>query len=411
MLISLITETYPPEVNGVAMTLQQLVKGLAARGHEVQIIRPRQNADDHARTEGVVQHLPVRGVPLPRYEGLRMGLPAKRFMVNAWRDRRPDVIHVATEGPLGLSAMWAAKRLAVPTTSSFHTNFHQYSAHYGFGFARGIAIRYLRFVHAYATSTLVPSSDVQLALQADGFKNVFILARGVDTSLFSPARRDEALRQEWGVAPEDLVVVYVGRIAEEKNIPLTVRAFERLRQVRPDAKLVIVGDGPIRPALQKQHPEYIFAGMRHGEDLARHYASGDVFLFGSVTETFGNVVTEAMGSGLAVLAYDYAAPRQFIRSGENGVKVAFNDENAFIEAAGEMVKDKAQLRKMRENARKTVEAQSWDHIIARYESLLLDIAENGRVTREHNGSPATGASGSGNGNAAEPDQSAGAQAL
>ena len=281
-------------------------------------------------------------------------------------------------------AMRAATKLAIPITSSFHTNFHQYSSHYGFGFARGLAIRYLRFVHAYATSTLVPSIDVKESLEAAGFKNVYILARGVNTERFNPGRRDAALRESWGAGPDDLVVIYVGRIAQEKNIPLTVRAFEALRRVRPEAKLVLVGDGPVRASLEKQHPDYIFAGMKRGDELASHYASGDAFIFGSTTETFGNVVTEAMGCGLAVLAYDYAAPRQFIHAGENGVTVPLGDEQAFIAAACELAADREKLQQMRAAAARSLAAHSWSHIIARYESLLLDIAHNGRVTREHN---------------------------
>lgn len=383
MRIALITETYPPEVNGVAMTLEHLVDGLAERGHTVEVLRPRQGADDQRRVEGHVEQIPLRGLPLPKYEGLRMGLPAGGFLKKHWRQTRPDVIHVATEGPLGLSAMRAAKKLSIAITSSFHTNFHQYSAHYGFGFAKSIAIRYLRFVHDYATSTLVPSMDVKQSLENDGFENVYILARGVNTQRFNPGRRDMDLRAQWGVGPDDPVVVYVGRIAQEKNIPLTVRAFEAYREIQPSAKLVIVGDGPVRASLEKQNPEYIFVGMKRGDDLARHYASGDLFFFGSTTETFGNVVTEAMCSGLAVLAYDYAAPRRFITSWESGVIVPFDDEFSFIEAAKDMARQPDKITEIRKEARRRLEPHSWGHIIARYESLLLDIAENGRVTREH----------------------------
>lgn len=380
MRIALITETFPPEVNGVAMTLHRLVTGLTRRGHHVEVIRPKQSKEDTNRDDGLLTEFVLPGVPLPRYDGLHMGLPAHHRLIRRWREQTPDVVHIATEGPLGLTALLAARRLSIPCTSSFHTNFHQYGRHYGFGFLSRGVLGYLRLIHNQTACTMAPSPDLCDTLRDDGFQNVMLLARGVDGDLFNPARRSDDLRRQWGAEPDTLVAVYVGRVAGEKNIPLAIEAFEAMRRVVPEAKFVIVGDGPARPGLQARHPNYVYAGMQSGEALAAHYASGDVFLFPSMTETFGNVVTEAMASGLCVVAYDYAAPSKFVVTGQNGVTVPFGDGKAFVAAAADLAANPARVADMRIAARETVAAMSWDAIIDRFEGALSQVADQGAVT-------------------------------
>jgi glycosyltransferase involved in cell wall biosynthesis len=382
MRVALVTETFPPEVNGVAMTLHRLVTGLVDRGHRVEVIRPRQHKADEPRDHGNLVELTVPGLPLPRYDGLHVGLPAKSRLLRRWRTQAPEVVHIATEGPLGITALWAARKLGIPCTSSFHTNFHQYGRHYGYGLlARGV-LSYLRHVHNRTCCTMAPSDDICTTLRGDGFQNVMLLARGVDSELYSPTRRSDALRQQWGLGPADLVAIYVGRVAGEKNIPLAIEAFEAMKCRLPagtGSRLVIVGDGPARPGLEARHPEHVYAGMKRGDELATHYASGDVFLFPSTTETFGNVVTEAMASGLCVVAYDYAAPQQFIRTGENGVTAAFGDAAGFIAAAERVAADPPAARRMGEAARQTVAALSWHAVIDRFEGALQQAADQGQV--------------------------------
>ena len=382
MKIALVTETYPPEINGVAMTLSRLVDGLLRLGHEMDVVRPRQGRDDSAaRGERLAEWL-APGGPLPGYEGLHFGLPSKRGLVRRWRRHRPDVVHVATEGPLGWSAVRAARALGIPVVSSFHTNFHSYGKHYGYGMFIRVALGWLRHVHNLTRRTFVPSRDLLTTLEADGFRNLRILSRGVDTQLFDPARRNQALRTSWGVDDSTPVAIYVGRLAGEKNIPLTIEAFLAMRELVPELRLVLVGDGPERKRLEREHPEFHFAGLRRGEDLAAHYASGDVFLFASVTETFGNVVTEAMASGLAVLAYDYAAPQQYIINGRNGVKVPYDDGRAFLEAARQLARNRSAWPQLRREARETTLTISWDTVIRGYvqelETVLEEAASVGR---------------------------------
>ena len=354
--IACVTETYPPEVNGVAMTVARLVQALRERGHDVQVVRPRQAGDAGGVSANGHGDVLVRGMPIPRYEGLRMGLPCKRRLVRLWTRHRPDVVHIATEGPLGRSALLAARALGLPVCSEFRTNFHAYSRHYGLGFLRGAIIAYLRRFHNATQCTMVPTRALHDELAGEGFRNLRTVARGVDVRRFDPAHRSEALRAQWGAAPGDLVVTCVGRLAPEKNLDTLLVAFEAIRRTQPRARLVLVGDGPMRPSLQARCPDAVFAGQRLGDELAAHYASADLFLFPSVTETFGNVTTEALASGLAVVAFDYAAARRLIEDGVNGSLAPLADDAAFVAQAVRTAADLARCRALDAQARESVMA-------------------------------------------------------
>jgi glycosyltransferase involved in cell wall biosynthesis len=364
--ISLVTETFPPEVNGVAMTLHRLVTGMNVRGHAMGVVRPRQRADRDGPVHAFPEDL-VRGYPLPGYAGLQFGGLCTGRLKKLWTTQRPDLVHIATEGPLGVAAVRAARQLGIPAVSSYHTNFHSYGEHYGYGWLQKPVMGFFRWFHNGTRATFVPSEDVQRTLEGERFERVKIFSRGVDTALFGPHRRSEQLRESWGVKPETPVVAYVGRVAAEKNIPLTIRAFLRFRELYPDAKLLIVGDGPARARLEREHPEFIFAGMRRGEDLAAHYASADLFFFASTTETFGNVITEAMASGLVVLAYHYAAALRHIADGINGFTAAYQDEAAYLAAVDRLCAARPQWPDIAAAAVETARGLSWDSILAQYE--------------------------------------------
>lgn len=372
--IAVVTETYPPEVNGVAMTLGRLVNGLQIRNHQVQLIRPRQNDGDQPQPTATLSEHLQRGIALPRYEGLKMGLPAKAALTRLWTRQRPDVVQIATEGPLGWSALAAANKLRLPVASDFHTNFHSYSSHYGFGLLRRAIVAYLRKFHNKAAVTLVPTEGIRRELLAHGYENIEIIGRGVDTQLFHPGRRDAALRAQWSVGENETAVLYVGRLAAEKNLSLVFSAFDAMHQAHPATRLVLVGDGPERAGWQAKRPDAIFCGTQVGEALAAHYASGDVFLFPSLTETWGNVTIEAMASGLAVVAYDCAAAEEIIRHGENGLKVAPEDQAAFIAQAASLAPDVARQRRLGTAAAARAAQLSWDAIIDSFERVLLRLA-------------------------------------
>lgn len=372
--IALVTETYPPEINGVALTLRKMVEGLILRGHDVQLVRPRQSANEREVKAPSFEELLVKGARLPRYEGLRFGLPARALLMNTWSGQMPDVVHVATEGPLGWSAVSAALGLGIPVTSDLHTNFDHYSQHYGVGWLKGAVAAYLKRFHNRTAVTFVPTVELADALHKRGYHLVDVVARGVDARLFAPLRRSQALRHEWGVGPNDLAVVHVGRIAAEKNLELVLRAFSAIQGMNPAARLILVGDGPMRAALSRERPDVVFAGMRTGEDLAAHYASSDLFLFPSLSETFGNVVLEAMASGLTVLAYHYAAAAEAICSGTNGITVPRNDEAAFVERALRLASDSALRLQLGDRARTScTERFTWDKVNDRFEAALKDV--------------------------------------
>ena len=371
--IAVVTETYSPEINGVAMTISRMVEGLRQR-HVVELIRPRQNQQDNAKNELTLQEVLVRGFPIPRYPGLKLGLPAKQRLLKLWTEQRPDVVHLVTEGPLGSSALAAARKLGIPVSSDFHTNFHSYSQHYGFGWLQKTVAAHLRNLHNRTDATLVPTRELRDTLAQEGYQNLKVVARGVDTALFHPGKRSEELRAQWGVAEGEPVAIYVGRISAEKNLPLVVRTFKAMQAANPKLKLVLVGDGPVRAELQRQNPEYVFAGMRTGEDLAAHYASGDIFLFPSMTETYGNVTVEAMASGLAVVAYRYAAAAEHIIHEQNGLHAEFGNEEQFVVQACKLAIDMSRVHKMRIQAHQTMLSLDWQNIVDEFEQALAQLA-------------------------------------
>ena len=372
--IAIVTETYRPEVNGVAMTIGRLIDDLLARGHTVQLFRPRQHSHDIPSQNGALEEWPVAGASLPCYREMRMGFPAKRLLLERWQQTPPDVVHIITEGPLGYSALTAARRLNLRVFSDFHTNFHAYSQHYGLGLLARPIVAYLRRFHNQSNRTLVPTEELATELRTLGFRKLQVLARGVDTRLFDPARRDLALRQSWGVNPTDPVALYVGRLAAEKNLPLVLAAYRALRAMRPATRLVLVGDGPLAAQLQARHPEIVFSGTRTGVDLATHYASADLFLFPSLTETFGNVTLEAMASGLAIVAFDYAAAHRHIAHDQSGLLVPCGDKAAFIASATRLINDPALREHLKQAARQAVLEFDWEHIWRRLEQWYLESA-------------------------------------
>jgi glycosyltransferase involved in cell wall biosynthesis len=376
--VAVVTETYPPEVNGVALTLARLVEGLRDRGHTVSVVRPAQRADGAARAAR--DELLVAGLPLPGYPTLRFGLPAARTLRAAWGRRRPDVVYVATEGPLGWSALRAAAALGIPAFSGFHTNYHAYLAYYRLGWLEPIGLPYLRWFHNCSRGTIVAGPDLRDRLDAAGVRNLHVLGRGVDCRLFDPRRRSPELRRSWGAGEGDLVALHVGRLAPEKNLPLVFSAYEAMRRVDPSVRLVIVGDGPLGAMLARQHPGARFCGLRRGEDLAAHYASGDVFLFPSETETFGNVTLEAMASGLALVAYDYAAARMHVRDNESGVLVPYGRAREFATAAACLVAATGAAARIGREARAHAVTVDWPSVVARFEAILLGVAAPHAVT-------------------------------
>jgi glycosyltransferase involved in cell wall biosynthesis len=374
--IDVVTETYPPEINGVAHTISMLVRGLRNNDHQVSVVRPEQLADRQSKNHSTSNpDLLVKSLPIPLYSELRMGFPSKKKLIKRWTAKRPDIVHVATEGPLGWSAVHAAHELNIPITSDFRTNFHAYSSMYKLGFLEPLIMAYMRCIHNKTDRTMVPTVKLQQALHKKGFLNLSVMPRGVDTAHFSPTLRSEALRASWGAQPEDRVLISVGRLAVEKNLDLLLRSYEAARTVAPNTKLVIVGDGPCRATLEKQCPFAIFTGIKRGAELAQHYASADIFVFPSLTETFGNVTIEAMASGLAVVAYRHAAAGELIQPGVNGLTAEAENETAFIAGVMDTVMDKTSMIEYGRAAITTARQHAWEEIVSRTEHIFKEVIE------------------------------------
>ncbi|MFM7604550.1 MAG: glycosyltransferase family 4 protein [Prosthecobacter sp.] len=365
MRILVVTDTYPPDINGVAKSLHTLSEGLAKRGHAVEVVT---TLEAYEEEPGLPRHV-MSSMPLPGYETLRMGFASSREIGILLDSFRPEVLYVATETPLGIAAIRAAGKRRLPVVSGFHTNFQSYLEDYHLPGMEAVASGILRSIHNATARTLTPSQDTAAMLTQWGIHNVGILGRGVDTDLFSPERRNPELRRSWGADESTPVAICVGRIAAEKNLQLAVQAFESLRNHEPSARLVLVGDGPRLETMRREHPKAIYAGTRAGTDLAEHYASADVFLFPSITETFGNVVPEAMASGLGVLAFDYAAARLLINDGESGWLVPFGDEDAFVKRTQVIATDWKDTT-LRVAARNSACHHGWSRVIELFEHEL-----------------------------------------
>ncbi|MBK1734920.1 hypothetical protein CKO15_06390 [Halorhodospira abdelmalekii] len=400
--IAIVSETFAPEANGVATTLRHLTAELQRMGVAVDLVLPTHPARAHwgpargsacapplqgiegqpqravslrggSAPVGEVRLEPVTGVPLPSYRDVRIGLVTTRRLRKLWRQHRPDALYIATEGPLGRAALKAAEQLGIAAVTGFHTRFDTYIAHYLSARLQPLAQSVLRRFHNRAAKTLVPDAALAQQLAHAGYRHVALMRRGVDTTLFDPQRRCRELRTHWGAAPQTPVLLYTGRIAAEKNLALLARAFERVRAHCPQARCVVVGEGPWRHELKRLAPAIHFAGNRYGDDLARHYASADLFLFPSLSETFGNVTLEAMASGLPVVAFDYAAAASYVEDGNHGFLAPWGAEAEWVTAATTLAQlPTAQRRAMGLQARAAVAELAWQQIAVRFASILAE---------------------------------------
>jgi glycosyltransferase involved in cell wall biosynthesis len=361
--IEVVTDTFPPDINGVAMTLGRLCDGLRKSGHHVEVIRPGPSRKGYVG---------LPWWPLPGYWEIRVGAPWPGQLLRRWKKHRPDACYIAIESPLGFAAMRAANKLGIPAIGGFHTHFRQYLHRYGLPNIAEKVWSYQKWFHSKLALTLAPSPEARELLSSSGFANVAVLGRGVDCQLFHPSKRDDELRRSWGAKETTAVVMVVGRVSSEKNIELAIRAHDRMRAAQPDLLCVVVGDGPAREKLEAHHPRILFTGYRQGEALAACYASADILLFPSETETFGNVLMEGMASGLAVLAYDAAAAAWHGRDGENCLKVAKGDDHAYLEASLRLT-DPALRALLGEAARRTAENHSWQAVVADLENQFRSI--------------------------------------
>jgi glycosyltransferase involved in cell wall biosynthesis len=381
MRICLVSETWSPEINGVAHTLFQLSQELLARGMSLQLIRPHPaDADAPPRTPGMQAELRVPGMAIPGYRAVRIGMPATRRIQRMWHRQRPDVVYLATQGPLGWSARRAARRMGIPLVAGWHTNFDHFCGDYGMPWLAPALMRGLRQFHNACQVNLVPTRQQADELARQGFRGLAVMGRGIDHQRLNPTLRCAELRRSWGLDEHQPAALYVGRLAAEKNLTLLRETLHAMRSARPDMAQVIVGDGPARRSLEKALPDARFTGFISPEALCRHYASADLFLFPSLSETWGNVVPEAMASGLAVVTYRHAAAAELIDSGINGVTVPAGDPEAFRETAVTLCQQPARYAQMGRAARLRSQTCRWPAIADTFLSALEQAREVSHAT-------------------------------
>jgi glycosyltransferase involved in cell wall biosynthesis len=376
--IALFSEVYWPMVSGVGVTLLRLTEALEARGHQVRVY----SATYPLPPEGdrpEVHRSP--SVPLFLYPDVQWAFPRLRDVVDDLARLRPDVVHVATEFSLGIAGVKAARQLGIPIVASAHTDYDQYAVRYGVPWALRAGWHYLRWFYGQAHRVLCPSRIYEEHLHSRGVTHTGIWSRGVDPAEFHPRFRSEAYRARFGLGPTDLLVTYIGRIAREKNLELLLRAWEELVGSRGGARLVLVGRGPLEEEIRRRElPGVHVTGLLRGRELAESYASADVFTFPSPTETFGNSLLEAMGSGLPSLVAAAGGVLEFAEHGRNAWLVAPNSAAAIADGLGRLLADAGLRRRLAQGGLQTAAERRWDEV---YDRLIADYraAAASRATR------------------------------
>ncbi|MFE9451525.1 glycosyltransferase family 4 protein [Streptomyces sp. NPDC006739] len=366
MRVVIVTESFPPDVNGVAHCALQTARHLVDRGHHPLVVAPATAAGHQPDAPAPCPVIRVPSLPLPGYPQVRVALPSRRVAA-ALTEHRADVVHLASPFVLGVRGMTAAARLGIPAVAVYQTDLAGYARTY-MGAGGAAAWRRIRSVHAAADRTLAPSSAALHDLETHGVPRVRLWQRGVDTVRFRPGHRDEALRRE--LAPNgELIVGYVGRLAPEKQVELLSGVCGT-----PGVRVVVTGDGPSRPHLAEALPGAVFLGRRTGDELARIFASLDVFVHTGPFETFCQTVQEAMASGVPVVAPAAGGPLDLVAHGRTGLLVPPRDALAVRDAVRSLAADPALRAAYGTAGRATVEGRTWaavgDQLIAHYEDVL-----------------------------------------
>jgi phosphatidylinositol alpha 1,6-mannosyltransferase len=366
--IALFSEVYWPMVSGVGVTLLRLTEALQNRGHQVRVYSATYELPPGQADRPEVHRSP--SVPLFLYPDVQWAFPRMREVVDDLARFGPDVVHVATEFSLGIAGVKAARQLGLPLIASSHTDYDRYAARYGVTWALRAGWHYLRWFYGQAHRVLCPSRIYEDHLHVHGVLHTSLWSRGVDPACFHPRFRSASYRERFGVGPEDLLVTYIGRLAREKNLALLLDAWEILAPERGSAQLVLVGRGPLEEEIRRREIAGVHApGLLHGRELSTAYASADVFTFPSTTETFGNSLLEAMGSGLPSLVPAAGGVLEFSEHGRNAWLVAPDSTESIVEGLGRLLVDGSLRRRLAAGALETAGERGWDEV---YNRLLAD---------------------------------------
>ncbi len=369
MRIAIITESFPPDVNGVAHCVVRVAENLVRSGHHPLVIAPESaRATSGADTQFPYPVERVPSVPLPGYPTFRLGLPTPRTRRAIVR-HRTELVHLASPVALGAWGSHVTRAIELPMVAVYQTDLPNYARAYRLGaVTESFAWRWLRDIHNAADRTLAPSTVTADELRQHGMERVWLWGRGVDIQLFHPARRDERLRAE--IAPGGEVIAgYVGRLATEKRVDLLASVA-----AVPGVRLAVTGGGPMDEELRQAIPSAVFLGTRHGADLARIYASLDVFVHTGPFETFGQTIQEAAASGVPVIAPAAGGPLDLVDNGATGFLVPPADGDALAAAVSRLAKNPALRGRLGEAARRRVLARSWpalvDELVGHYAAVL-----------------------------------------
>jgi phosphatidylinositol alpha 1,6-mannosyltransferase len=363
--LALFTGNYDYIRDGVAVTLNRLVAFLEAQGVEVLVFAPTA-AKPAMKHEGELVSVPSIPVPFHTEYRLALGFPAK--LKQRLLDFKPDLVLLAAPDILGKQALKFCKIHGFPVVASYHTRLDTYLKFYRLGFLENWGRNYLGRFYSQCLMVYPPSQSMADTLQAQGIaQNVEVWGRGVDSVLFNPDKRSLSWRRHMGFADDDVIVCFVSRLVKEKNTDLLARIL-----LTSGAKALIVGSGPEEAHLRQVLPKAVFAGFLQGEDLGRAYASSDIFLFPSESETFGNVTLEAMASGLATICAVATGSNSLVLTGETGYLVEASNEAAMVQRLQNLMQDEALRQKMGKAARQRALEFNWDAILGR----LLDSFKN-----------------------------------
>jgi phosphatidylinositol alpha 1,6-mannosyltransferase len=373
MRIAIYSEIYWPMVSGVALTLRRLVDALHARGHSVRVYTAQYELPPGAVPRPEVHASPSR--PFFLAPDVHWAFPRTADLIADMREFQPQVVHLATEFAMGYPGLKASRALGLPIIASSHTDYEAYARPYGRWLVTAVqpGWTYLRWFYKHAHKVLCPTRVYEARLHARGVMHTGIWTRGVNAEEFNPRFRSDAWRAKFGVGPQDTLVTFVGRIAPEKNLELLLEAWQRLAPVRGNAQLTLIGDGLLVDGIRKRNiPGLHLLGHLHGIELATSYASADVFAFPSSTETFGNVMLEAMASGTAPVCVNVGGPTEYAIDERNALIAGANDLESFTAKLGRLITDAGLRRHISEGARQTALGRRWDAI---YDQLLDDYAE------------------------------------
>ncbi|MGF2714076.1 glycosyl transferase [Bacillus mycoides] len=359
MRVAIFTDTFTPQVNGVAKTLERLTKYFQKENIAYSVFAPQHTAEDNF----VTNVNKMRSIPLTiLYPECRFAFPTPRIKRELLAFK-PDIIHIATPFNMGLCGLYYAKKLNIPVVGSYHTDFDAYLRYYKIEFLSNMLWNYLSWFHSHMQKNFVPSPETLHQLKKKGFQQLYIWGRGVDCTLFHPTYNKDLFRKKYNITAK-YVLSYVGRLAPEKDIDTLQTLIQTTNKERDDIHWLIAGDGPLAKGLHENVPKtnVTFTGYLQGVDLAEAYASSDLMVFPSTTETFGNVVLESLACGTPVIGANSGGVKNIITDGKTGVLCEPKNEDSFLSSIYELLNNEEMRKQMSLDAHSYATTQSWDEI-------------------------------------------------